>query len=127
MFAFFTTLFCLPFKAVYYLSGAFGLIWFVVWMMVITDEPTTHKLISRQELDYILANRQQTIGEIGGKKPPYLRILANPVVWVIMLCDFANSISSYMVIIEGPNFISNILGKDIRTVRTLFDRGKESL
>ena len=103
-------------KAVYYLSGGFGLLWFILWMLVITDEPASHKLISDEERDYIKANSEQTIGQIGGRSPPYLKILTNSVVWVIMICDFANSISSYMVIIEGPNFISNVLKKDIGSV-----------
>lgn len=107
-------------KAVYYLSGGFGILWFLVWTFVVTDEPTTHKFITQDECGYIMKNRQQTIGSIGGKAPPYFKILLNPVVWVIMICDFSNGIACYMVMIEGPNFIANILNKDITVVRDFF-------
>jgi len=82
---------------------------------VVSDEPKSHWFISNEEKAYVMANRQQTMGEIGARTPPYLKIITNPVVWVVMFSDFANSIASYMVIIEGPNFIANILHKDIKS------------
>ena len=104
------------FQSVFYVGGVVGIVWFLIWVVLVTDEPKSHWFISNEERSYVLANRQQTMGEIGARTPPYLKILINPVVWVIMFSDFANSIASYMVIIEGPNFIANILNKDIKSV-----------
>ena len=53
------------------------------------------------------------MNEIGKKRPPYLQILLTPNVWVLMLTDFCISFGLYMILTEGPNFISNILDKDI--------------
>ena len=59
------------------------------------------------------------MNEIGKKRPPYLKILMTPNVWVLMLTDFCISFGLYMILTEGPNFISNILDKDIFEVITL--------
>ena len=53
------------------------------------------------------------MNDIGKKVPPYLKILLTPNVWVLMLTDFCISFGLYMILTEGPNFISNILDKDI--------------
>ena len=106
----------MTFQSVFYFGGAFGLVWFTIWLLFVTDEPKTHWFISNEEKTYILAHRQQTLGEIGARIPPYFQILMTPTVWIAMFSDFANSIASYMVIIEGPNFIKNILNQDIKSV-----------
>ena len=75
------------------------------------------QLFDAREKTYILAQRKQTMGEIGERTPPYLKILLTPTVWIAMFCDFSNSIASYMVIIEGPNFFKNVLKQDIQSVK----------
>jgi len=100
-------------ETVFYVGGAFGLAWFAIWLLLVTDEPKTHWFISDFEKRYIMSNRQKTMGEIGTRNPPYLAILLTPTVWIAMFSDFANSIASYIVIIEGPNFFKNILDVDI--------------
>ena len=78
-----------------------------------------HKVPNRLVIDHTLTNRQKTMGEIGTRNPPYLAILLTPTVWIAMFSDFANSIASYIVIIEGPNFFKNILQADISKVLIL--------
>jgi len=102
-------------ESVFYFGGAFGLAWFAVWLFLVSDDPKSHWFISEGEKTYILAERKQTMGEIGERTPPYLKILLTPTVWIAIFCDFANSITSYMVIIEGPNFFKNILKLDIKS------------
>ena len=104
-------------KAVFYISGGLGIFWLIIWQLCISDDPSTQKLIGEDEKEYILRHRKQTISGIGKKAPPYLKILLTPSVWALMICDFARSFGSYMVIIEGPNFIDKVLKKDILEVR----------
>lgn len=100
---------------IYYFGGAFGLGWLAMWSVLVSDDPKNHCFISTKERTHILESRQQTMGQIGACAPPYLEILQTPTVWIAMFCDFANSIASYMIIIEGPNFIKNILNQDIKS------------
>ena len=85
-------------------------------MAFVNDDPAGQKFIGKDEKDYILRHRKSTNGAIGQKRPPYLKMVLTPSVWVLALCDFANSFGAYMIIIEGPKFINNILHKDILQV-----------
>ena len=87
-------------------------------MLFVTDEPENHKLISMQEVEYILAQRKIPSRSFGKKRPPYLKILLNRTVWTLAFCDFASTFGLYMVVIEGPSFISNVLNKNILEVDT---------
>ena len=53
-----------------------------------------------------------------GKKaiPPYWQILKSPAVWTCILCDFANGWGLTCILVDGPNFIANVLNKDIADV-----------
>ena len=89
------------------------------WFFFVSDDPEHHRFISTDEKEHILQQRKQPMNEIGKKRPPYLKILMTPNVWVLMLTDFCISFGLYMILTEGPNFISNILDKDIFEVITL--------
>ena len=107
-------------KAVFYIGGGCGVIWVLCWQGLYSDDPTTHRFISKPEKEYILQHRKQPINDIGKKTPPYIKILLTPTVWVLMFTDFCISFGIYMILIEGPNFIDKILHKDILQVYGLF-------
>ena len=88
-----------------------------------SNDPTTQRFISIDEKRYILEHRKQQINTIGRKRPSYLKILFNPTVWALMFTDFCISFGCYMIVIEGPNFIDNILNKDIVEVCLLLQYG----
>ena len=100
----------------FYISGGLGILWFLIWILVVNDDPSKQRFISETEKNYILKHRKR-IDEIGRSRPPYLKILLIPSVWALMICDFARSFGAYMVIIEGPNFIDKVLNKDILEVK----------
>ena len=87
-------------------------------MLFVTDEPENHKLISVKEVEYILTQRKIPTSCLGKRRPPYLKILLNRTVWTLAFCDFASTFGLYMVVIEGPSFISNVLNKNILEVVT---------
>ncbi len=45
-----------------------------------------------------------------------LRILSESSVLALSLCSFANDWGLYILLTEGPNFINNVLHKDVATV-----------
>ena len=85
-----------------------------------SDDPTTQRFVSSEEKEYLLEHRKRPIIDIGKKRPPYLKILLTPTVWVLMFTDFCTSFGIYMIIIKGPKFIDNILHKNILEVFLTF-------
>ena len=92
-----------------------GILWFVLWILLVTDDPTTNRWIGQWEKDEIVARRSK-FDPTAKKKliPPMHKILAIPTVWICALSEFGYSIALYFVIIEGPTFIKEVLGKDIQ-------------
>lgn len=82
---------------------------------MITDDPSQHRWISEEELRYIRHNR--ILSEVETRqKLPLCQILTNVPVIAIALCSFSNDWGLYLLLTEGPNFMSSVLGKDIATV-----------
>ncbi len=99
----------------FYITGSIAVLWFVLWFLLTTDEPSSHKWISKSEVNFIEEFRAgKTNANI---TPPYLEILMSPAVWVIILAEFANSWGLFMILTEGPNFISEVLDQDITKVK----------
>ena len=90
--------------------------WFLTWTLFVSDDPENNKFLPLVEKEYILSHRKLPASGIGNKRPPYLNILLCPTVWVLAFCDFASTFGLYMVIIEGPSFINNVLHKNILEV-----------
>ena len=65
---------------------------------------------------YLLKNSLE-VKRLGKKAiPPYWQILKSPAVWTYILCDFANGWGLTCILVDGPNFIANVLNKDIADV-----------
>jgi len=47
-------------RSTFYVFGAVGIVWAVIWYLWFRDEPTEHPSISDEEKEHILATRQQT-------------------------------------------------------------------
>nr|KAF6463113.1 solute carrier family 17 member 5 [Molossus molossus] len=47
---------------VFYLFGIVGIIWFVLWIWLVSETPETHKTISHQEKEYILSSLKNQNG-----------------------------------------------------------------
>ena len=101
----------LDWEAVFYITGGFSVLWFVLWYLVVTDDPRGQKCIKSQEIEWIEKSRTDTVKT--DVLPPYFEILKSPAVWTFILCDFANGWGLYTILTEGPNFISNVLHQDI--------------
>ncbi len=56
-----------------------GVIWAAAWFLWLRDEPSSHSGIGREELDYILANRQQYMKTVSLVEDCYhFALAANP-------------------------------------------------
>ena len=106
------------------------IVWSIVWFFYVTDDPVNHSSITSEEKTYILENRGPTsvsgqtsdveIRQKMMKKTPFKKMILTPMVWVIMICEFANIWGILVMINEGPNFIDKILKRSISGVSKIF-------
>lgn len=98
----------------FYLFGIVGIIWFIFWMFLVYDTPTTHPRIDPQEKAFILAS----IGpqDEDEKAPiPWLNMLKCVPLWAILITQCGNSWAFYTQLTELPTYMAQILHFDIQS------------
>ena len=99
----------------FYVTGVMAIVWFVLWTIFVSNDPSENKFIGRYEKTQILSKRLR-FTTAASLVPPMHKILAVPTIWICALSEFGYSIALYFVIIEGPTFIKEVLGKNIQQV-----------
>ncbi|KRT84393.1 membrane transporter [Oryctes borbonicus] len=97
----------------FYLFGIIGIIWFVFWMFLVYDSPSSHPRICRQEQAYILAS----IGpqdEDEKTSIPWCNMLKCLPLWAILVTQCGQSWAFYTQLTELPTYMSEILHFDIQ-------------
>ena len=102
-------------EAVFYTFGAVTIVWAVIWLVLVTDDPEKNLFTSDSEKLHILATRGEKV-DTKTQKVPLFKILTNPTILIVMVCDFANIWGILVMINEGPNFIDKVLNQKISTV-----------
>lgn len=98
----------------FYLFGALGVVWFVFWMLLVYDSPSTHPRIDRQEQAYILAS----VGpqDEDRRSVPWGKMLTCLPLWAILVTQCGNSWAFYTLLTELPTYMAHILHFDIEAV-----------
>ena len=107
------------FQSLFYFSGFCGMFWLIIWTIFASNDPLQNRFVSSNETELILQNRHDLGEENKRTMPPFCKILSIPTILICALGEFGYSVASYLVIIEGPTFIKEILGKDIASVSGL--------
>jgi ACS family sodium-dependent inorganic phosphate cotransporter len=92
----------------FYLFGAVGVLWFLLWNRLVTTDPGSHPRISEAERAY-LADRAQTSGAVS-EAPPLSTFLKNKAVWAIIVAHFCNNWTLYVVLSWLPKYVNEGLG-----------------
>ena len=92
----------------FYSFGALGILWFFFWQRNITSLPADHPNISKEELDYILA--EAPASEIAPKLPPFKTLIKNKPLWAIIVAHFSANWPLFVLISWLPIFIKDGLG-----------------
>ncbi|XP_062319477.1 sialin [Osmerus eperlanus] len=105
--------FYLDWTYVFYVFGAVGLVWFVLWVLLVSNTPSTHPRISEQEKRYIISSLRNelspTVDHI-----PWGSILTSMPLWAIVVAHFSYNWTFYTLLTLLPTYMSNILGFSIQ-------------
>ena len=97
----------------FYLFGAAGIIWYIVWQMMIARSPSMQPGITDAELAII---NEGTSAEESAPPPPWKALLSNKPVWAIIVAHFCNNWSLYVLLSWLPYFVNKGLGVDYASV-----------
>ncbi|KAM7136415.1 sialin isoform 2-T2 [Molossus nigricans] len=92
---------------VFYLFGIVGIIWFVLWIWLVSETPETHKTISHQEKEYILSSLKNQLSS--QKSVPWIPILKSLPLWAIVVAHFSYNWIFYTLLTLLPTYMKEIL------------------
>lgn len=83
-------------QSVFYVSGAIGVLWWVLWLFIVKESPENDPWISENERTYIMEGLrvQSTI------KTPWIALLSSVPVWAIVFAHFAQNWGAYTLMTQ---------------------------
>jgi len=93
--------------AVFYVSGALGMLWVVAWSLMAANSPEDSGAVTPQELALILADRPE-VARI--QSIPWRRIFGEKAVWAIILAHVCNNWGLYILLLWMPTYLNRTLG-----------------
>ncbi|XP_015178137.1 PREDICTED: putative inorganic phosphate cotransporter isoform X1 [Polistes dominula] len=98
---------------IFYIEGALCLIWCTAWWLIIQDSPEEQtRFITEDEKNYIMESLGHTKNNTGHKeklKVPWGQLLRSTPFWAILIAHFCSNFGWYMLLIELPTYMSQIL------------------
>ncbi|VDK76482.1 unnamed protein product, partial [Onchocerca ochengi] len=105
--------------SIFYILGAVGILWCLLWFFYVSDRPARSKRISKQELNYIensLADILASNSKKGKRAVPWLAMMKSVPVWAIFCGHFAGDWGAYIMMTVLPTFIKDVLGLDFTSL-----------
>ncbi|KAK7591310.1 hypothetical protein V9T40_002923 [Parthenolecanium corni] len=100
--------------SVFYSSGAVGILWAIIWLVLGSDNPAHCSFISTNERDYIHKYIPENSVE-GKKKVPWASLLTSWPVWAIVISHTGHNWGFWLLLSEMPTFIHEVLGFNIKS------------
>ncbi|XP_044751573.1 vesicular glutamate transporter 1-like isoform X2 [Coccinella septempunctata] len=101
----------LGWPSIFYVFGVVGVIWFVMWNVLLYERPTSDPKISKEELKYITESLGTT--ERKTVRHPWKSILTSVPVWAIIAANFSENWGFYTFLTQLPKYMKDILEFDI--------------
>ncbi|XP_036407704.1 sialin-like [Megalops cyprinoides] len=105
--------FYLDWTYVFYIFGAVGLVWFVLWAFLVSNTPDKHERISEVEKLYIKSSLKHELSP-SSDHIPWASIFCSVPVWAIVVAHFSFNWTFYTLLTLLPTYMNNILGFSIQ-------------
>ncbi|XP_063917404.1 sialin isoform X2 [Zophobas morio] len=108
----------LGWEAVFYIEGGVSILWLILWAWFIADSPSKQKHISLEERAFIASSLAAEYGgddQIKTARPPmpWKAVFTSPAFLAILVAHTCSNWGWYMVLIELPQYMKNVLEFEI--------------
>lgn len=104
----------LGWESIFYVEGVSSLIWCVAWWLMIADSPEKQmRFITQEEKNYIVTSLGGYGKEDVPKTIPWRQVFRSKPFIAILIAHFCNNFGWYMLLIELPTFMNQILKFDM--------------
>ncbi|XP_060517094.1 uncharacterized protein LOC132696344 [Cylas formicarius] len=99
-------------ESVFYICGASGVLWFISWVIFISESPESDRYISSDELVFIQNSLSsapvKSIGPV-----PWKAILTSKAVWAIVISHCGENWGFYTLLTQLPKYLKDIYDYDL--------------
>ncbi|CAJ0960166.1 unnamed protein product [Ranitomeya imitator] len=88
-------------------EGALGVLWFILWLCIVSDTPQTHRSISDSEKEYILSSLKHELSR--DTDVPICAMLKSLPLWAIVVAHFSYNWTFYTLLTLLPTYMNEIL------------------
>lgn len=109
-------------EAVFYCTGAFGVIWSVVWWILVRDNPDEHPFVTEYEKKFIGSGtdkKDDDAKEEDKGKVPWFSIATSLPFWALVIPHIGENYLSSTTVSWFPTYMKNFLGFDIKSAAFL--------
>ncbi|XP_046750761.1 putative inorganic phosphate cotransporter isoform X2 [Diprion similis] len=99
---------------VFYFFGAFGVLWFLVWVVLCYSYPDTHPFISDREKKFLRERMSQHTHKETAPTP-WRRILTSAPLWALMIGKVGENFGFQTMVTDLPKYMSSVLKFSIQT------------
>jgi MFS transporter, ACS family, solute carrier family 17 (sodium-dependent inorganic phosphate cotransporter), other len=99
--------------ALFYISGALGLVWVLAWMLAAADRPEDSRRISPAEIAAITSSRN---AEARAGRVPWSKIAREKAVWAIVLAHFCSNFGFNILLLWLPTYLHHTFGVTVARV-----------
>jgi MFS transporter, ACS family, solute carrier family 17 (sodium-dependent inorganic phosphate cotransporter), other len=99
--------------ALFYISGALGLVWVYVWMYLAADRPETSSRVTMPELELITSMRT---AEARATRVPWAAIAREPAVWAIVVAHFCSNFGFNILLLWMPTYLHHTFSVPLERV-----------
>lgn len=92
-------------ESVFYIFGAIGCVWFVLWTFMIKTSPEVDRGISTKEKEFILSSLGRTEGAPEKIRHPWKGMLTSMAVWALVASHFSENWGFYTLLTQLPTFL----------------------
>uniref|UniRef100_A0A224XPJ3 Sialin n=1 Tax=Panstrongylus lignarius TaxID=156445 RepID=A0A224XPJ3_9HEMI len=102
----------LGWPSIFYITGTVGLIWCVIWWLIVKDNPESDPYISSEELKFL----KDKIGPRDSRKieHPWKEFFKSLPVWAIVIAHFCENWGFYTLLTQLPTFMKDTLNYDLQ-------------
>lgn len=99
--------------SVFYVFGVTGVLWTVLWFVVVKESPENDPWISEAERNYIRKSLQRQ-GQVNVVKPPWKAIFTSMPVMAIAVAHFSYTWGYYTLLTHLPSYMKDVLNFDLQ-------------
>lgn len=109
-------------QSIFYITGALGFIWCLLWLILFSDKPSTHRFIGNSEKAYLMDQTKLSIQNFDTMKKrniPIKSILTSAPFWAIVVAHTSSNFCLFFFQTQLPTYMSEVLRFDIKSVQII--------